>query len=179
MITILADEGKGSIGFELFQELLLKSVRVEYISLEGVQVKPCVSCGGCTYKTYGRCVTRDDGDWIFPKLIEADVLLVVTPITFGCYSAKIKQVIDKLGLIMDRHYFMKKGEMVKGGMQGKQFKFFVIGIKENSIDAEIEVLKKLHHENIIITRGVGTTFIVDRVLTPETKYKIIKEVQSV
>lgn len=178
MITILADEGKGKIGAELFRELSLKGTRVEYISLEGVSVKPCVSCGGCTYKTYGRCVTRDDGDWILPKVIGADVLLFVTPITFGSYSSKIKRVMDKFGLIMDRHYFMENGELVKGGMQGRRFKFYVLGIQENCIDAEIEAFKQLHYENLIITRGLGKAFIVDTVLTLEMKNNIMKEVLS-
>jgi Multimeric flavodoxin WrbA len=88
MITIVADEGNGQIGAELFRELSRRDVEGEYISLEGVQVKPCISCGGCTYKTYGRCVTRDDGDWIYPQIIKADVLIFVTPITYGSYSLK-------------------------------------------------------------------------------------------
>ncbi len=176
MITILADEGKGKIGAELFQELSLKTVKSEYISLEGIQVKPCINCGGCTYKTFGKCISRDDGDWIFPKVIGADILIFVTPITFGCYSSKIKRVMDKFGLIMDRHYFMENGELVKGGMQGKQFKFYVLGIRENCIDDEVEVFKKLHYENLIITRGLGKTFIVDMTLTTEMKYNIMKEV---
>lgn len=178
MITIIADEGKGQIGSELYQELSLNGTGAEYISLDGVQVKPCVSCGGCTYKTYGRCVTRDDGDWIFPKVIGADVLIFVTPITFGSYSFKIKRVMDKLVLIMDRHYFMENGELVKGGMQGRQFKFYVLGIKENCIDDEIEAFKKLHYENLVITRGAGKAFIVDTVFTPEMKNNIMKEVLS-
>jgi multimeric flavodoxin WrbA len=179
MVTIIADEGKSQIGSELFQELLLKGAQADYISLDGVQVKPCVNCDGCTYKTYGKCVIRDDGDWIYPKVIGADVLIFVTPITFGSYSFKIKRVFDKFGLIMDRHYFIENGELVKGGMQGRQFKFFVLGIKENYIDEEIEAFKKLYHENLVITRGVGKAYIVDTVLTPEMKNNITKEVLSV
>jgi multimeric flavodoxin WrbA len=141
-----------------------------------VQVKPCVSCGGCTYKTYGRCVVRDDGDWIYPKVIGAEILIFVTPITFGSYSFKMKRVLDKFGLIMDRRYYLENKELVKGGMQGRQFKFFVLGIKKNCIDEEIEAFKKLHYENLIITRGKGKAYIVDTVLTSEMKNQIIGEV---
>ncbi|MFT4145459.1 MAG: NAD(P)H-dependent oxidoreductase [Mobilitalea sp.] len=85
MIAIIADEGNCQIGLELQQTLLAQGVQVEYISLEKVNVKPCVSCGGCTYKTYGKCVVRDDGDWIYPKVIGAEAVIFVTPITFGSY----------------------------------------------------------------------------------------------
>lgn len=178
MITVIADEGKSQIGSELFQGLIAKGIQADYISLDGVQVKPCVSCGGCTYKTYGKCVVRDDGDWIYPKVIEADVLIFVTPITFGSYSFKMKRVVDKFGLIMDRHYFLDNRELVKGGMQGRQFKFFVLGIKENCIDEEIEAFQKLHSENLIITRGKGKVYIVNIGFNLETKNQIIEEVSK-
>lgn len=178
MITIVADEGKGKIGQELFEQLVLKGEKSEYVSLEGVEVKPCVGCEGCTYKTYGKCITRDDGDWIFPKLMKADVLLFVTPITFGSYSFKIKRVVDKFGLIMDRHYFMEKGEIVKGGMIGKQFVFYAVALMDGCIDEEIEVFKKLHHENLLITRGRGKAFIVDALPSLEVKNNILKEVMG-
>ncbi|MDF2839182.1 MAG: Multimeric flavodoxin WrbA-like protein [Evtepia sp.] len=176
MVTIIADEGEHQIGMELHRGFLSKGAQVDYISLENIQVNPCVSCGGCTYITYGKCVSRDDGDWIYPKVIRSDVLIFVTPITFGSYSFKIKRVLDKFGLIMDRHYFVKNRELVKGGMLGKQFKFFSVGVKENCIDEEIEAFKNLFHENIVITRGAGKAYIVDAVPTLEEKNQIIEEV---
>ena len=48
MVTIIADEGKNRIGESLYQDFLAKEVQVDYISLERVEIKPCVSCGGCT-----------------------------------------------------------------------------------------------------------------------------------
>ena len=77
---------------------------------------------------------------------------------------------------MDEHYFMENGELVKGGKIGSRFKFFVLGIKENCIDKEVEVFKKLFKENLIITRGVGISYIVDSTLTSDMSRKIIEEV---
>ncbi len=179
MIVIIADEGKQQIGLELQQTLITHEIQVEYISLDRVNVKPCVSCGGCTYKTYGKCVVRDDGDWIYPKVIGAEAVIFVTPITFGSYSFKIKRVFDKFALIMDRHYMVEQNELVKAGMKGKQFKFFVLGKNENCLEEEIKVFKRLHQENIIITRGTGKVFIIDSVLTSEMKENIAKEVLRV
>ncbi len=179
MIVIIADEGKHQIGLELQQTLLTHGVQVEYISLENVNVKPCVSCGGCTYKTYGKCIVRDDGDWIYPKVIGAEAVFFVSPITFGSYSFKIKRVFDKFALIMDRHYMIEQNELVKAGMKGKQFKFFVLGMNENCLEEEIKVFKRLHQENIVITRGTGKVFIIDPMFTSELKENIAKEVLRV
>lgn len=178
MITVIADEGIDRTGYELYEELTENGMTTEYISLEGVKVKPCVNCGGCTYKTYGICVVRDDADWIIRKIIGAEVLIMVFPITFGSYSYKIKQVLDKISLIMDRHYYIKDKEMVKGGMYGRQFKFFALGINNDCIDGEIEAFHKLHYENLFITKGTGRAYDVDPVLTKKMKAQIIREVQG-
>lgn len=178
MITIIADEGKNKIGSELYQGFITKGIQAEYISLEQVDIKPCVSCGGCTYKTYGRCTIRDDGDWIYPKVIRSDVIIFVTPITYGSYSFKVKRVFDKFSLIMDRHYFVENKELVKGGKLDSKFKFFAIGDKENCIKEEIEAFQKLVHENLVITRGKGKAYITERSLSEEMKNQIIEEVRS-
>ncbi|MFT4145458.1 MAG: hypothetical protein QM644_13470 [Mobilitalea sp.] len=80
---------------------------------------------------------------------------------------------------MDRHYIVEQNELVKAGMKDKQFKLYVLGNKENCLEEEIDAFKKLHQENLIITRGTGRTFIVDSVLTSEMKEIISKEILRV
>ena len=174
MITIIADEGKNKIGNELYDALISQGVQADYVSLENVEVKSCINCGGCTYKTYGRCVTHDDGDWIYPKIARADVLVIVTPVVFGSYSFKFKRVLDKFGLFMDRHYFVVNGEMTKGGMPDRTFKCFAVGVSESN--AEGEAFKKLFRELLVITRGAGKAFVTGASLPTETKNDILKEV---
>jgi multimeric flavodoxin WrbA len=179
MVTIIADEGKNQIGAELYQGFITKGVQAEYISLEHVEVKPCVNCGGCTYKTYGKCTVRDDGDFIYPKVLRSDVLIFVSPISFGGYSFKLKRVLDKFVLVMDRHYFVENKEIVKGGKLGnKKFKFFAIGDKENCIEDEIIAFQNLVHENLVITRGIGKAYIAEKSLSEEMRNQIIEEVRS-
>lgn len=178
MVTIIADEGQYGTGAALCQEFSVKGIPTKYISLENAQVKPCVGCNGCTYQTYGKCVFRDDGDRIYPHVIRADALIFVTPIVFGSYSFKIKRVFDKFGLIMDRHYFMRNKEMAKGGLIGRQFKFFAIGVAENCVEGEIEAFRNLFHENLVITRGAGKVFIADGPLSKSMSTYIVNEVLS-
>lgn len=176
MIAIIADEGKSKVGTELCQGFLSKGVETEYIPLDNIQVKPCMNCGGCNYKSYGRCVTRDDGDRIYPKVIRSEAVIMVSPVIFGSYSFKVKRVLDKFGLLMDRHYYVQNKELVKGGMPGKRFKYFAIGVNENPDGEEAEAFKKLVHETLIITRGVGRAYIVGGQLTSELRNNIVGEV---
>ncbi|RAU92810.1 NAD(P)H-dependent oxidoreductase [Paenibacillus sp. YN15] len=161
MITLLADEGKHGVGQKLHKELLANGADCRYISLDQVRVEPCRNCGGCTYQSYNRCVVRDDGDWIFPQVLQAGLLILVTPLVFGGYSFKVKRVLDKFGLIMDRHYFVEKGELVKGGLPDRPFRLMAVGVREGGSGAEASAFSRLIRELLIITRGAGKPFIVD------------------
>jgi multimeric flavodoxin WrbA len=173
MITIIADEGQYKNGYEIYQALNAQGAQADYVPLDNVVVKPCVNCGGCTNKTYGSCVVRDDGDWIYPKIAKSEVLVLVTPVVFGSYSFKLKRVLDKLGLFMDRHYFLVNGELTKGGMPDRTFKCFAVGVTQNA--AESDVFKKLFQELLTITRGEGKAFVTGTALSGETISDIVKE----
>ncbi len=176
MITILADEGNNTAGLKLYQAFASKGVEADYVPLKDVAVKPCVGCNGCTYKTYGKCVVRDDGDWIYGKILRSDAVLVVSPILFGGYTVKTKRVLDKFGLIMDRHYFVVKGEMTKGGFKDRQFKLFALGVQEENDPQEAEAFCSLVHETNVIVRGGGKAYTTGPSLSDELALQIVREV---
>jgi len=45
-----------------------------------LDINGCLGCFSCWWKTPGRCVQRDDMDWILPAINESDILLLGTPI---------------------------------------------------------------------------------------------------
>jgi len=177
MVVILADEEKDGAGARLHEKLVGVGVQAEYIPLENVGVQPCVNCGHCTKVQLGRCATRDDGDWLYPKVESADALVVVSPVVFGGYSFRAKRVIDKFGLFMDSHYFVKDGEMVKGGRIGRQFRYFALGTGELA-DGEAEAFKRLVRETIRITRGCGGAFFPGSPADPAVLDQVAREVKS-
>lgn len=175
MIVILSDDAKQNVGMRIYKELCNKNIESEYISVSEAEVKPCLSCGGCTDKTYGKCVVRDDGDKIYPKLLKADIWILVAPLMWGSYSFKMKRVLDKVALIGDRHYFVKHGELVKK-MNGNIKKFYGIGVKDNCNTKEKDVFSHLVAENINIMSIAGDSFVVDSDISDNDVLKITKEV---
>jgi len=154
MITILSDDALG-VGTGLKDALTSLGAEVDYIPLEGVRVDPCYNCGSCTGRSYGKCVNRDDGDRIYGRILRADALVAVSPILFGGYSVRMKRVIDKFGLLMDPHYFIVNGELTKGGMIGRTFRYFALGVMEREDADEAAAFKALVNETLIISRGAG------------------------
>lgn len=67
--------------------------RVEKIRVAEKQVAGCRACDGC--KDSGICVIKDDMADILPKIIDADVLVLATPVYFYSVSAQLKAVIDR------------------------------------------------------------------------------------
>lgn len=176
-IVILSDDTRQRVGKQLYETLCKQNIDVEYIEIGNVDVKPCYNCGGCTYKTYGKCIVPDDGDDIYPKLLKATAWVIVTPIVFGTYSFQTKRVLDKVALIGDRHYFVSKNELVKR-MQGNMKKYFAIGIKEECSLEEKEIFTNLIYENQRIMSVTGKAFILKEEPSQQSILQIAMEVSQ-
>ena len=178
MITILADDTRHDAGKQLKQVIENMGLETDYVSLAEVVVKPCINCGACNYKSYSKCVFRDDDDWILGKVAKADAVIVVTPILFGGYSVKTKRVLDKLGLVMDRHYFVVNGELTKGGMPGRPFRYFALGVQDTANEMEAKAFLKLVHETLTITKGNGKVGIYSPGQSPHVLEEIAREASA-
>lgn len=57
-------------------------------------IHPCIACEKCHTDTVG-CVFKDDMTELNPHLIEADVVVLVSPVYYYDVSAQLKAVIDR------------------------------------------------------------------------------------
>lgn len=67
---------------------------VEKIRVAAKKVAPCSGCYYCT-KNNGKCVHKDDMAEILQKMIDADVLVLASPVYFYSINAQLKAVIDR------------------------------------------------------------------------------------
>ncbi|MFX1415773.1 MAG: NAD(P)H-dependent oxidoreductase [Promethearchaeota archaeon] len=67
-------------------------VEIEKHHVIDLNINGCLSCFSCWWKTPGKCVHRDDMDWILPKIPEADILLLGTPI----YGRNVTHYLQRL-----------------------------------------------------------------------------------
>lgn len=159
MIAILADETCEKIGRAAERWLRKNGKETAFISTAGLQIGTCYSCGYCSTKEYGKCFQKDDMDAILRILVKSETMLVVSPIVFGSYSSRIKMVLDRTCVICDSHYYVVKGEMVKG-MRSDLEHFEVIGVKQDCSEKEWTYFKSLVNENIKIMNRKGHTFLL-------------------
>jgi len=69
----------------------------ELLGLADREVKPCDACRSC--RKTGECRVKDDFRSIFDKMIQADGIILASPVYFGSATPQIKTVIDRAGYL--------------------------------------------------------------------------------
>jgi len=64
--------------------------------IRDLDIAPCLGCFGCWVKTPGVCVIEDDGRRAAKSVAQSDLAVFLTPVTFGGYSATLKNQVDRL-----------------------------------------------------------------------------------
>ncbi len=73
---------------------------VESLILHEMEIRHCVGCFGCWVRTPGVCVIDDAGRDVARAVIQSDMVVYLTPVTFGGYSSQLKKALDRsIGLI--------------------------------------------------------------------------------
>jgi multimeric flavodoxin WrbA len=72
-------------------------VDAEVITLWGKQINGCNQCNWCIKNQTADkpCVQDDDMGWVYPKLLEADGIILASPAHFGRLSGLMADLIDR------------------------------------------------------------------------------------
>ena len=73
----------------------------EFYQAGGRPVRGCLACGGCGTHL-GRCSVDDWLNELYPKLAEADAIVLGSPTYFADITPELKAVIDRAGYISRR-----------------------------------------------------------------------------
>ncbi|MEM0361272.1 MAG: flavodoxin family protein [Sulfolobales archaeon] len=106
----------------------LEGAEVELVNLYEYDVKPCMGCVSddimaCTYP----CPINDDMVKLYPKIIEADGLIISSPIYWFGVSGLLKNLIDRLTVLENMIYVDGKS-----WLEGKVVGFIALGNDEGA-----------------------------------------------
>jgi multimeric flavodoxin WrbA len=68
---------------------------VETIYLHGLEIAPCQACEGCQKPDAEGCVIKDDMQTLYPKIADADALVLASPVYWFTMSAQLKLCLDR------------------------------------------------------------------------------------
>jgi len=75
------------------EEIQKRGIDTELISLAGKKIQPCDGCRACS-KT-GKCHFTDDFAQIYAKMVEADGIILASPVYYGAASPQIVSLISR------------------------------------------------------------------------------------
>ena len=81
-------------------ELAQAGIDTEIVQVGGKSIRGCTSCYGCFKNKNRECViTEDDLNDYVRKMIEADGIIIGSPVYFSNVSSETKAFIDRAGLV--------------------------------------------------------------------------------
>jgi len=80
-------------------------VAIEKIALTEADVNPCRGCNAC--EKLNRCVQRDGMDVIHDMIVDADVIILASPIYCMGLCAQMKALVDRAQVFRSRKYVLK------------------------------------------------------------------------
>ena len=123
--------------------------QVETFPLRDLKLAHCLGCFHCWVKTPGMCVEADAGREIARAVIQSDVTVLFTPVTFGGYSPELKKMVDRFVQLASPFFQMDHGEVHHPPRYAHRPRFVVVGVQRHPNPAEAQIFKTLAGRNAI------------------------------
>ena len=85
---------------------------VESFYLHGLDINPCDACDACQSAPYGGCIVEDDMQLLYPKLEDADALVIASPVYWFTVSAQTKLFMDRCYALRDEDGWSFRGKKI-------------------------------------------------------------------
>ena len=82
---------------------------VELVYTKQLNVEPCCGLLNCWVQTPGQCFQADDMQVLYPKLREADIWVLATPVHLDGISGPMKNLMDRLVPLLDPRLELRDG----------------------------------------------------------------------
>ena len=129
---------------ELLRSAEASGLETELVILSELNISPCTSCDSC--QKDGQCVINDDMPPMYHKLLEADYVVLASPVYFKGVSAQMKACIDRCQALWSRKYILKQ-KLVSPDRPGRKGYFISTSgsVGNNIFSGAIMTIKAIFH----------------------------------
>ena len=125
----------------------LKNIEIysKSIILHQQNIKHCLGCFRCWDTTPGICsmVKDDDAESIKAKIIKSELVVFLTPLTFGGYSSELKKIIERMLGLLQPGFTRKSGESHHLKRYERYPSLLAVATTENLDEEEIKIFNTL------------------------------------
>lgn len=106
-------EGNTAIALGKVADVLnRRGIETQIIQIGGTNIKPCLGCRKCAELKNGRCIIQsDDVNRYIEALVEADGMIIGSPVYTSNVTAEVKAFIDRVNFVCKVNDFMLKGKI--------------------------------------------------------------------
>ncbi len=136
-------------------------VIVQKVVLNDADIRPCKGCNAC--EKLNQCVIRDGMDNLHDQIIDADCIIVSSPIYCMSVCSQVKALIDRAQVFRSRKYVLKL-PIVPPERKGKRLGLFISSAGQNwdyVFDAAIPVIKCFFHVIEVRDRDISYLMVND------------------
>ena len=109
--ALAVDELAAQVQDLLAAELTARDWHVQTWTLRDETIAYCLGCFECWSKTPGLCRIDDAGRAVAASVINSDITIFLTPITFGGYASPLKKAVDRLICLISPLFTRIDGEV--------------------------------------------------------------------
>ena len=133
----------------IIEELNKNEYKVEAFELRNKKLATCIGCFGCWIKTPGQCILKDEGPEIAKAVARSDILILLSPVTFGGYSFHLKKILDRLIPNLLPHFTKINGEIHHKYRYKKSPKLLAVGYLPEHDEESERIFKLLLSRNAL------------------------------
>jgi NAD(P)H-dependent FMN reductase len=147
--TPAGDESLGRTLAMLHEILRETGALVATFTTRDISMAHCTGCFGCWVETPGICLKADSGREIAEAIIQSDITIFFTPVTFGGYSSALKKPIDRRLPLALPFLYREHGETRHPPRYAHYPRVIGIGVQSRPDAAKAQIFKMLVGRNAI------------------------------
>ena len=152
--VVLNGSEKGDNALNSVYEIIVDELKgigwkVDTFILHDTEIASCLGCFGCWVKTPGICVIDDAGRDVAMAVIQSDLAVFLTPVTFGGYSSELKKAVDRLIPLISPFFMKIKGEVHHKPRYERYPSLIVVGVLSHPDEESERIFKTLVSRNAI------------------------------
>ena len=147
--AVIGDEFLDSVQDLLAGELSAQGYQVQSWTLRDEKLAYCLGCFECWTKTPGVCRIDDTGRAVAASMIGSDLVIYLTPITFGGYSSALKKAVDRAICLVSPFFTRIDGEVHHHARYDRYPAILGVGVLPAPQPAQEQIFRTLIGRNAI------------------------------
>ena len=146
--ALAGDERLAPVEESLLTLLRDAGTEIRGYTMRDVPLAHCQGCFECWTTTPGLCKTEGDaGHEIAAAIVKSDLMVILTPVTFGGYSSEIKKAMDRVICLVLPFFRRVEGEVHHSRRYSKYPALAAIGVMGAPDEEEERIFRTLVERN--------------------------------